>query len=67
MRNHDTALPEEAPAPDAQDSPLDEARRLLAEDAQQRMLACAAEIEQVLARHGMRLEVTTPQISIVPR
>lgn len=45
---------------------LAEARRLLAEDADARMKACSAEIEEVLARHGMRLQITQPQIAIVP-
>ncbi|NWF25253.1 hypothetical protein HW130_03070 [Streptomyces sp. PKU-EA00015] len=57
--NPDTAIVDE--------DPLAEARRLLIEDEQARMQACAAEIEKVLAKHGMRLEVPTPQISIVPR
>lgn len=46
--------------------PLNEARRLIAEHEQQRMQACAAEIEQVLAKYGMRLDVAQPQIAIVP-
>ncbi|GAA2929947.1 hypothetical protein [Streptomyces enissocaesilis] len=52
----------EEPTPD----PVAEARRLIALDEQARMQACAAEIEQVLARHGMRLDVTPAQISIAP-
>ena len=47
--------------------PLDDARRLIAEHEQQRMQACAAEIEQVLARYGMRLDVTPAHISLVPK
>ncbi|MGW2895846.1 hypothetical protein ACWDAO_14795 [Streptomyces sp. NPDC001212] len=43
-----------------------EARRLVAEDEQQRMQACAAEVEQVLAKYGMRLDVTPAQITLVP-
>lgn len=46
--------------------PLDEARRLLAQDADARMKACQAEIEAVLARHGMRFQITQPQITITP-
>lgn len=49
-----------------QEDPLIEARRLLAEDQQQRAEACAAEIETALAKHGMRLQISQPQISIVP-
>lgn len=30
------------------------------------MEACAAEVETVLAKYGMRLDVTRPQISIIP-
>jgi hypothetical protein len=45
---------------------LTQARALLAEDEQRRMRECATEIEQVLARHGMRLDTTPAQISIVP-
>jgi hypothetical protein len=55
-----------SPQPDGPEDSLAEARRLLAEDAEARMRACAAEIEQVLAKHGMRLDVTPPAITIVP-
>jgi hypothetical protein len=54
------------PQPDGLEDSLAEARRLLAEEAEARMRACAAEIEQVLAKYGCRLDVTQPQISIVP-
>lgn len=50
-----------SPQPEKAD-PLAEARRLLAEDEGARMQACAAEIEQVLAKHGCRLEVTPARI-----
>lgn len=53
-------------SPRLEPDPLAEARQLLAEDQAARMRACADEIEQVLAKHGMRLEATPPQISIVP-
>lgn len=43
-----------------------EARRVVAEDEQARMHACAEEISQVLAKHGMQLSVTPAQITIVP-
>lgn len=46
--------------------PVADARRLIADHEQARMQACAQEIEAVLARHGMRLDVTPAQISIVP-
>lgn len=52
--------------PDPESDPLAEARRLVAEDEQQRMQACAAEVEQVLAKYGMRLDVTPAQITLVP-
>lgn len=52
--------------PDEQPDPLTEARRLLAEDAEERMRACSEEIQAVLAKYGCRLDVTQPQISIVP-
>jgi hypothetical protein len=50
----------------ADPDPLAEARRLLAEDQQRRLEACNAEIEQVLARHGMRLQISQPTVTIVP-
>ncbi|MFK0151213.1 hypothetical protein ACIQVK_03910 [Streptomyces sp. NPDC090493] len=46
--------------------PVAEARRLVAEDQAARMRACAEEIQAVLAKYGMQLDVTPPQISIVP-
>ncbi|MFI2367317.1 hypothetical protein [Streptomyces sp. NPDC018833] len=53
-------------SPQPEPDPLAEAYRLIAEREQERMQACADEIEQVLAKHGMRLDVTPAQISIVP-
>jgi hypothetical protein len=50
----------------AQVDPIAEARALIAKDSQERMTACAAEIEQVLAKHGMRLETAPVQIVLVP-
>ena len=46
--------------------PLAEARRVVAADEQARMQACAEEIQAVLAKHGMRLDVSQPQITSVP-
>ncbi|MFD5910237.1 hypothetical protein ACFWHL_16120 [Streptomyces massasporeus] len=46
--------------------PLDEARRRIAEHEQQQTEACLAEIEQVLAKYGRKLQITQPQITIVP-
>ncbi|WP_328336750.1 hypothetical protein [Streptomyces violaceus] len=51
---------------DEKTDPVAEARRVLAEDQEKRAEACAAEIEDVLAKHGMRLQITQPQITIVP-
>lgn len=42
------------------------ARRVLAEDQQARVEACAAEIAEVLNKHGMRLEATPAQITLTP-
>ncbi|MEU2924206.1 hypothetical protein ABZ636_03965 [Streptomyces sp. NPDC007251] len=65
---HSNHTEEGAPSASAseQSDPLAEARALIAKDSQERMQACAAEIEEVLARHGMRLDVTPAQIAIVP-
>ena len=49
-----------------QEEQLAEARRLLADEAEARASACQAEIQAVLDRHGMRLEISTPAVSIVP-
>ena len=49
-----------------QEDEIAEARRLLAEDQERRMQACNAEIEQVLAKHGMRLQISQPTVAIVP-
>ncbi|MET9150057.1 hypothetical protein ABZX82_02060 [Streptomyces griseoflavus] len=45
---------------------LADAHRLIAEHEQQQTEACLAEIEQVLAKYGRRLQITQPQISIAP-
>ena len=63
--DHETPLPG-APSASAEEDPLAQARSLLAAEEQQRMQQCAGEIEQVLARYGMRLDVTPAQITIVP-
>lgn len=46
--------------------PLASARALLAEDQRNRLEACAAELQEVLKRHGMRLEVPPPRIALTP-
>ena len=46
--------------------PLDEARRTLAEHERQQGEACRAELEAVLAKYGRKLQITQPQITIVP-
>jgi hypothetical protein len=51
---------------DEKTNPVDEARRLVAEDEQRKTDDCLAEIEQVLAKYGRKLVVTQPQITIVP-
>jgi MarR-like DNA-binding transcriptional regulator SgrR of sgrS sRNA len=51
---------------DSQPDPLSEARRLLAEEEQARRQACAEEIHQVLAKYGFRLQITEPQIVLIP-
>lgn len=66
MHTHDPEITAEgAPTVSAADA-IAEARRVLAEDTQARMQACAAEIEAVLRRHGMRLDVTPAQIVLTP-
>lgn len=65
---HSSHIDEGAPsasAPGSED-PLAAAQALIAKDLQERMQACAAEIHEVLERHGMRLDVNPAQISIVP-
>ncbi|WP_157874977.1 hypothetical protein [Streptomyces resistomycificus] len=51
---------------DEKTDPVVEARRLVAEDEQRQTEACLAEIEQVLAKYGRKLQITQPQITIVP-
>ena len=46
--------------------PVAHARQLLAEHQTAQAAACQAEIQAVLDRYGMRLEISTPQIAIVP-
>ncbi|WP_328757471.1 hypothetical protein [Streptomyces sp. NBC_00271] len=64
MHSHTTD--EGAPSASALEDPLAAARALIAHEQQARMEACAAELQQVLEKHGMRLDVAQPQISIVP-
>lgn len=45
---------------------VEAARALLAEEEQQRMQACAAEIQEVLAKYGMQIQVSEPQIVLAP-
>ena len=49
-----------------QPDPLAEAHRLIKQDAEQRALACAAEVQAVLDKYGMQLHVATPQVTIRP-
>jgi hypothetical protein len=46
--------------------PLAHARQVLAEHQAAQAAACQAEIQAVLDRYSMRLEISTPQIAIVP-
>lgn len=57
--------PDEPAAPTLEEQ-LAQARALLAAEEQRRMQACAEEIQAVLTRYGMCLDVTQPQISLVP-
>lgn len=52
---------------DEKANPVDEARRIVAEHEQQQTEACLAEIEAVLARYGRKLQISQPQITIVPQ
>ncbi|MFC8986036.1 hypothetical protein [Streptomyces sp. NPDC057115] len=46
--------------------PVAEARRLVAEDEQRKTQECLAEIEAVLAKYGRKLQISQPQITIIP-
>jgi len=46
--------------------PIAEARALLAQHQQERMQACAAELQAVLDRYGMRLEATPAHVTLTP-
>jgi len=48
------------------DDPLHAARELIAEEQRMRLQACAEEIQAVLAKYGMRLDVTPPQVVLNP-
>jgi hypothetical protein len=66
----DTPTPTEGSA-ESGDAPeqkaLDAARALLAEEERARMMACSAEIQDILDKYGLSLEVSAPQITLVPR
>lgn len=67
MHSHHPKQPEEGtPSASAPKDPLAAARVLIAQEEQARMEACAAELQEVLAKHGMRLDVAPAQISIAP-
>jgi predicted anti-sigma-YlaC factor YlaD len=51
----------------AREEKLAEARRLLTDEQQRQDEACRAEIEAVLAKYGRRLQISQPQITIVPQ
>lgn len=45
---------------------LVDARRLLADEQRQQDELCLAEIEAVLAKYGRKLQISQPQITIIP-
>jgi hypothetical protein len=51
---------------DTKTDPIAEARRLVAEDEQRKTEECLAEIQAVLDKYGRKLQITQPQITIVP-
>ncbi|CAM5710159.1 hypothetical protein [Streptomyces coeruleorubidus] len=51
---------------DEKTDPITEARQLVAEDEQRKTDDCLAELEAVLAKYGRKLQITQPQITIVP-
>lgn len=64
---HSNHLEEGSPSASAvEGDALTAARQLLAEEQQQRMVACSQEISEVLARYGMQLEVTPSQVTLRP-
>jgi hypothetical protein len=68
MHSHDPEVP--LPGEPSASIPVGEvvaARAVLEQDRQARMQACADEIQAVLDRHGMRLDVTPAQVALVPR
>lgn len=65
MHEKTTKPGEDAPAA-AQADELESARALLAAHQQARLDACSREIQAVLARYGMRLDISQPQIVLTP-
>lgn len=63
-------VPENGPAPSTPVAdpvdPVAAAQRVIAEFEQAQAQACATELEAVLTRYGMRLEVSPAQITLVP-
>jgi hypothetical protein len=60
--HHEPELTGGGEAPD----PIAAARALLAEDQRVRLEQCAAELQAVLDRYGMRLDVTPARVHLVP-
>ncbi|MFI5687926.1 hypothetical protein [Streptomyces sp. NPDC051636] len=68
MHSHHTDEGAQSAGPaTAQPVDLEAARAALAADEDRRIRECAAEIEEVLARYNMRLDVTPAQITLMPR
>lgn len=57
----------DAPEPDPESARLAAAHALIEEDRQRRMAACLADIEEVLDRHGMSLDVQPARVILVPK
>ena len=47
--------------------PLQEAQELLKQAHQKKVNECAKEIEAVLNKYGLKLDITKPQIVLIPK
>ncbi|MDT0387806.1 hypothetical protein [Streptomyces dubilierae] len=67
LGEHLRTCPEPSTEAEPQTDRVADARRILDEDRQRRMQACLTELEAVLDKHGMRLEVEPARAILVPR
>ncbi|MEU8469610.1 hypothetical protein AB0F30_17080 [Streptomyces sp. NPDC029006] len=65
--HHTTEGAPSASVAEPEQADVEAARAVLAQEEQRRIQACAAELQEVLTRYGMTLEVAPAQIVLAPQ